>query len=180
MNTEKNMNVIEMIDAFEVYEARGIFDDYDRNDKFLRFLLDRSKVPSYRSYKKIVVSQKAVGGKGATKDVVQNKRLTLDELTPEQLTELQEVDTLMNAGYYQRTKKNEKMYAEYADHDNVPEQLRALIMKFPPVLQEQVLIVAIVIYVLRHLDADFDSDSNSFTEFYHNYSDIVVGTFCVS
>ena len=91
MNTEKNMNVRDMIDAFEVYETRGVFDDWDRNDKFLRFLLDHSKVPSFRSYKKIVVGQKAVAAKGADRDIVKKQRLTLDELTAEQLTELQEV-----------------------------------------------------------------------------------------
>lgn len=174
MNTKNNMNVIEMIDAFEVYEASGTFDDWERNDKFLRYLLDRSKVPSYRRHKKIVVGQKTVGAKGESRDIVKKKRLTLDELTAEQLTELKEVQTLLNskpgAGF---DTNDEKTYADYANHENRPECLRELIMKFPPVLQEQVLIIAIMIYVLRHLDAEFDSDTNAFSEFYHNYSEIV-------
>ncbi len=185
MNTEKNMNVLEMIDAFEVYEARGVFDDEARNDKFLRFILDHSKVPSYRSYKKIVVGQNTVGAKGASRDIVKKKPLTLDELTAEQLTELKEVQTLMGSTItqprFRRFKSDgtewqsadEKLHADYAHYDRNSDNLRKLITKFPHVLQEQVLIIAIMIYVLRYLDADFNSDTNAFAEFYHNYSEIV-------
>lgn len=167
--TPANKNLIEMIDAFETYEARGIFDDYGRNDKFLRYLLDRTKVPSYRRTKKVVTGQKN------GKDIVKNKRLTLDELTTEQLVELKEVQTLLNGkpGGHWSYANDEKTYVDYADFDRQYNVLRDLIMKFPPVLQEQVLIIAIVIYVLRELDADFDSDSAAFGEFYYNYKDIV-------
>ena len=60
----------EILDAFEVYDNRGVYDDLKRNNKFLRYMMDRTKIPSFRSYKKVIVGQKTVGPKGDSRYIV--------------------------------------------------------------------------------------------------------------
>lgn len=149
-----NIKTQEMIDAFEVYDNRGVYADWERNDKFLRYMMDRTKVPSYKSTKPVVTGQKN------GKDIIQRRKLSFDDLTTEQVVEVKEMAMLMDGEIGGRGKGHE---------------LKAAILKRPPVLQEQLLIIAIMIYLLRHRNADFNSDTCTFAEFYYNYVDIVIG-----
>lgn len=156
-----NIKSQEILDAFEVYDNRGIYADWTRNDKFLTYIMDRTKIPSFKSYKKVIVGQKTVGPKGDSRDIVENEDLKREDLTTEQLAELEQVTELMNGDLGSRGN-------EVA--------LKAAILKVPPVLQEQVLLIAIMIYLLRFRNADFDSETKAFGEFYYNFRDIVLST----
>ena len=167
-----SIKALEILDAFEVYDNRGIFDDCKRNDKLLTYMMDRTKIPSFRSYKKVITGQKTVGVKGDSNDIVENQQLTRDDLTTEQLAELEQMTQLMDGeigGTYWDTR----------DGKSRPEELKETILRIPPVLREQLLIIAIMIYLLRHRDAEFDSETKAFGEFYYNFRDIVLGTHLV-
>jgi len=156
-----NIKSQEILDAFEVYDNAGIYDKTKRNNKLLRYMMDRTKIPSFRSYKKVIVGQKTTGPKGDDRDIVENEQLKREDLTTEQLAELEQMTELMNG--------------DIGGRDNVAE-LRELILKVPPVLREQLLIIAIMIYLLRHRNAEFDSETKAFGEFYYNFRDIVLST----
>jgi len=151
----------EILDAFEVYDNRGVYDNEKRNDKLLAYMMDRTKFPSFKSYRKVITGQKSVGAKGDANDIVENKPLKREDLTTEQLAELNQMCELMDGDIGGRGKGHE---------------LKAAILKVPPVLREQLLIIAIMIYLLRHRDAWFNSDTKAFGEFYYNFRDIVLGT----
>lgn len=159
-----NIKSQEILDAFEVYDNRGVYDDEKRNDNFLAYIMDRTKIPSFRSYKKIITGQKTVSAKGDSNDIVENKRLKREDLTPEQLAELEQMTELMDGDIGGRGKGHE---------------LKAAILKVPPVLREQLLIIAIMIYLLRHRTAEFNSETKAFGEFYYNFRDIVLSTHIV-
>ena len=149
----------EILDAFEVYDNAGDYKNTKRNNKLLRYMMDRTKMPSFRSYKKVIVGTKTTGAKGDDRDIVKNKPLKREDLNPEQLAELETMSNLMNG--------------DFGSRENVG-NLRAVILKVPPVIQDQLLIIAIMIYLLRHRNADFNCDKKAFGEFYYNYRDIVL------
>jgi hypothetical protein len=149
----------EILDAFEVYDNAGEYKNMKRNNKLLRYMMDRTKMPSFKSYKKVITGKKSVGVKGETKDIVENKQLKREDLNPEQLAELETMTNLMNG--------------DFGSRENV-HNLRESILKVPPVIQDQLLIIAIMIYLLRHRQADFNCDKKAFGEFYYNYRDIVL------
>lgn len=156
-----NIKSQEILDAFEVYDNRGVYDKPKRNNKLLRYMMDRTKIPSFRSYKKVIVGQKAVAAKGEDRDIVENKRLKREDLTTEQIAELDQMIELMDGDIGGRGNEAE---------------LKEAILKVPPVLREQLLIIAIMIYLLRHRNAEFNSDTKAFGEFYYNFRDIVLST----
>jgi hypothetical protein len=149
----------EILDAFEVYDNAGKYDDLKRNNKLLRYMMDRTKMPSFNPYKKVITGKKSVGVKGETKDIVKNKRLKREDLTTEQLAELEQMTELMDGDIGGRDKGHE---------------LKAAILRQPPVIRDQLLIIAIMIYLLRHRGADFNTEKKAFGEFYYNYRDIVL------
>ena len=107
----------EILDAFEVYDNAGDYKNMKRNNKLLRYMMDRTKMPSFRSYKKVITGTKSVGVKGETKDIVENKPLKREDLNPEQLAELETMSNLMNG--------------DFGSRENVG-NLRELILKVPP------------------------------------------------
>lgn len=149
----------EILDAFEVYDNRGIYNDEKRNDSLLVYMMDRTKIPSFRSCKKVITGQKSVGVKGDSNDIVEDKPFALEDLTTEQVAELEQMTELMDGVIGGRGKGHE---------------LKAAITKQPPVIRDQLLIIAIMIYLLRHRDAHFNSETKAFGEFYYNFRDIVL------
>ena len=168
------IKIQEMVDAFEVYERQGVFNDRDRNDKFLRYLLDRSIVPSFAPYQYSV--------KEDGKEV--SRRKEWDEFTDEQKAEYKNFYSVWSGDWYKLddsitvpTRKSYQYSHKREDQILRHAELQKLICKLPPVIMDQVLIYAIVIYALRALDADFDSETPAFNEFYKNYRDLVVSTY---
>jgi len=82
--------------------------------------------------------------------------------TPEQLAETDQMESLLNAAHAQHTIWE------------TPEDLYKLIVTYPPVILEQLLITAIVIRILRHDDIDMDSETDAFEEFYQGWKSVVV------
>lgn len=156
----------EILDAFEVYDNAGKYTSMKRNNKLLRYMMDRTKMPSFNPYKKVITGTKSVGVKGETKDIVKNKRIKREDLTTEQLAELEIMTKLMNGEFGASN-------ARLGRSEN-GDDLRKAILRVPPVIQDQLLIIAIMIYLLRHRGADFNTEKKAFGEFYYNYRDIVL------
>ena len=172
-NYEKN------IDQFDMYVRRGVYNDRKLNDKFLRFVMDHSQTPSFQGRTDTKICPYT--GKQSTVDV----KVTTDLMSPEQEKELREVAALMEGFQSEREnraptfshsyeKNDDGLYADHAMWTSADE-LRARIRKIPPVMQESILVIAIMIYLLRILDADFDSDTATFTTFFNNWHQVVVG-----
>jgi len=151
MNTAKD-NVEKMIGAFIAFD-KDANRDLQTADDLLRFLLDHSKLPEYQWLK---TGRKNKHGEEVT------DRLDKDDLTDEQTEELEQMESLLNA----------------SRADNViwetPEDLYNLIVTYPPVILEQLLITAIVIRILRHDIMDMDSDTDAFDEFFRGWASVVV------
>ena len=178
-----NQKLNEVIDAFEVYENAGIYKDTKRNDKFLRYILDRSPTPSYQG--KMEVKPAANGYQHKNRVGVAD-----DLLTPEQDAELRHALTLMDGssqsgigGYTVSTRwmstyaaNRQERYVEDVKW-TTSDELRKLIKAMPPKVQSSVLVIAIAIYLLRELDAEFDSDTTTFNEFFLNYHMLIVSRY---
>lgn len=80
----------------------------------------------------------------------------------EQTAELAEMESLLNAAHAKNVIWE------------TPEDLYNLIVTYPPVILEQLLITAIVIRILRHDDVDMDSETDAFCEFYEGWGSVVV------
>lgn len=146
-------NIIEIVDAFEIYVNSNNYDDLERNDSFLRYVLDRSPTPSFQ-------------GRIRVEDTKDGEIKSMDYsdqfLTAEQEMELAQVEELMTS-------------CRYGDETKLGfAELQANIMRFPPVYAPQLLIIAIAIFLLRCLNADFDSDTATFTEFFENWHTLII------
>lgn len=172
MNTATKKNVEEIVDQFDMYLRRGVYNDWKMNDRFLRFILDRSQTPSYQGRKTVEICPYT--GKQRTVEA----EMKLEHLTPEQEKELREVNTLMNGSSFTNHYSAKYDGDGYVDHAKwtTSSELYQRITKLPPDLQPSILVVAIVIYLLRELDADFDSDTATFGEFYENYFHVVLAS----
>ena len=149
-------NIIEIVDGFEVYVNAGEYTDTKRNDKFLRYILDRSPTPSFQ-------------GRVRVEDTKDGEKKSMDYsdqfLTEEQELELAQVNEMMNSCHW-----NDKDQIGY-------DELKANIMSLPPVYAAQLLVMAIAIYLLRCLNAEFDSDTAAFTEFYENWHTLILARY---
>ena len=58
-----------------------------------------------------------------------------------------------------------------------PELLK-LLRTYPPVILEQLLICVMVMYLLREHDADFDTDSDAFMDFFDGWHAVVIAHNC--
>jgi len=159
MNTNRNRNVIDIVDAFEVYVKTGKFTDWERNDKFLRFLLDRSPTPSFQGR---IRSKEAANG-----HYHQPKDYSDQFLSEEQELELSQIQEMMNA-------TSGRSYSQHNAEELSCADLKARILKIPPVYAPQLLVIGIMIYVLRLLDADFNSETEAFEEFFQNWHSLIV------
>lgn len=153
MNTAKD-NVQKMIAAFITFD-KDQNKDAQKADDLTRFLLDHSKLPEYQWLK--------TGRKNKHGEEI-SERLDKDNLSKEQDNELAQMESLLNA----------------SRADNViwetPEDLYNLIVTYPPVILEQLLIVAIVIRILRHDEVDMDSDTAAFEEFFQGWQGVVISS----
>ena len=181
-------NYEKIIDQFDMYVRRGVYNDWKLNDKFLRFMLDHSPTPSFQGRTDTKICPYT--GKKLTVAV----KVTPDLMTPEQEKELREVAALMEgfqsekrtsvdwwtARSIEQSNKNyqNNRYAAHAKWTSADE-LRARIRKIPPVMQESILVIAIIIYLLRVLDADFDSETATFTTFFDNWHELIVGYYAL-
>ncbi|MCK5644994.1 MAG: hypothetical protein KAJ19_29610 [Gammaproteobacteria bacterium] len=136
MNTSKD-NVQTMIAAFIAFDQNTNKGEQESDD-LLRLLLDNSKLPT-----------------------IQGSKARVDR-TPEQVTEGEQMESLLNAAHAQHTIWE------------TPEDLYNLIVTYPPVILEQLLITAIVIRILRHDEIDMNSETDAFNEFFDGWKSVVV------
>lgn len=150
MNTSKD-NVQLMIEAFTNFREG---DDHSAKafNSLLRILLDNSKIPFTQTYD----------------HQEQRMRSTTDiPLTDEERTEIAAMNELINGGNI-RSRAGEVQLWE--SHDD----LMALLITYPPVILEQLLITGMIIYLLRADNIDIDSDTEDFNEFFAGWSSVVV------
>ena len=158
MATSKD-NVQLMIEAFTDYREG---DDHSRGatDVLIRTLLDHSKVPTYQQF--LVEDNNDV-----SKDVWRD--FDVNPKTDAEKAEIFAMGELMNGGNI-RTQAGEIQLWE--SHDD----LMALLITYPPVILEQLLITGFVIYLLRADNVDIDADTDTFNEFYKGWGSVVRGT----
>jgi len=92
--------------------------------------------------------------------VIQGSKARVDR-TPEQAAEGDQMESLLNAAHAQHTIWE------------TPEDLYNLIVTYPPVILEQLLITAIVIRILRHDAIDMNSETDAFDEFFDGWKSVV-------
>ena len=143
-------NVQEMIAAFQDWKEKGDFSE-QVNDDLLRYFLDRSTKPTWQN---IVWNNDTVTH--VNNREINRKTIKDAPTTDLEKSEIKEVQDLLDS----------VIWESYED-------LMALVIKYPPVLLEQSLIVGFVIYMLRAEDAELDSDTESFTEFYRGWQAVV-------
>jgi len=144
MSTSKD-NVQLMIEAFTDYRA-GSDHSLEATDSLLRVLLDNSKVPSTQVYD--YASQS-------------NRDMKANPFTDEEQAELVEMRKLLSGRFSD--------VALWESH----EDLMTLLITYPPVILEQLLITGMVIYLLRADDTGFYVDSDNFNEFYRGWGSVV-------
>ena len=151
MNTSKD-NVQLMIEAFTDFREG---DDHSEaaTDNLLRILLDHSVVPTYQSFD----HREQRGRDFKSNPIADAER-----------TEIDEMRKLLNGGGtgYTGTKIEGELWTSYND-------LMALVITYPPVILEQLLVAGMVIYLLRADGIGFDIDTETFEEFYEGWGSVV-------
>jgi len=161
MNTSKD-NVQHMIEAFTDFRE-GDDHSEEATDNLLRTLLDHSKVPSYQHF---LEEDMANHGKGVSANDVR-RDFDANPKTDAEQNEITEMRKLISGGLH-GTADESKLWKSHDD-------LMALITTYPPVILEQLLITGFVIYLMRADGVDFNSDTETFEEFYVGWGSVVRG-----
>ena len=138
-------NVQVMIDAFVTFMHNGDY-SVQKADDLLGALLEQSKLP---------VTQSSATGDDGYPDLA-------DKHVAKEAAEVAEMDKLLHGSY-----SDDPLWS-------TPEELYKLVTTYPPVILEQLLIVAMVIHVLRHCKCDMDAETDNFEKFFIGWGAVVV------
>jgi hypothetical protein len=143
-------NVQLMIEAFTDFREG---DDHspEATDDLLRILLDNSKVPSTQT---------------PEWDDPDAKTSTFTDEEREEITEMRKL-LCGHIAPFGRLKAGETVLWESR------EDLMTLLITYPPVILEQLLITGMVIYLMRCDNMNFDAETDTFNEFYAGWGSVV-------
>ncbi len=137
-----------MIEAFTNFRE-GDDQTPESADNLLRFLIDHSVVPTFQSF---------------DHREQRSRDLKANPITDEERIEIDEMRALLNGGSHSMAKN--KLWESHED-------LMALVITYPPVILEQLLVTGMVIYLLRADNIDIDSETETFTEFFEGWSSVI-------